>query len=114
MGTETKLISRPGNFADSQYARNIEEQQATIQDYFNEKQDKFNAMVKQADETAKKRIQVRQRATNRERQKQGNSVSDITALQDRLWRAGYYGDIPYEKAVDGIMGRVTRQAMFAA
>ena len=114
MDTKTKLISRPGNFADGQYARNFEERQAAVQDYFTEKQNKFNAMVKQADETAKKRIQVRQRATNRERKKQGNSVSDITGLQDRLWRAGYYGDIPYEKAVDGIIGRMTRQAMAAA
>jgi hypothetical protein len=114
MTTKTKLTSRPDNFVNSQYARNFEERQAVIQDYFKKNQDNYNAMSENAAKEAEKKHKTAQRATNRERQKQGNSVSDITALQDRLWRAGYYGDIPYKKAVDGIMGRMTRQAMFAA
>ena len=114
MGEETKSISQPGNFANSQITRSIKKKHSAVQDYFTKKLDELSTAVKQADKTAKNRLKVKQRATNRERQRQGNYVSDITGLQDRLWRAGYYGNIPYEKAVDGNMGKATRQAMSRA
>lgn len=56
MGTETKSISQSGNFANSQIARNIKEQQTAVQDHFTKKLDKLYTAVEKADETAKKTL----------------------------------------------------------
>ena len=37
-------------------------------------------------------------------------LNNIARVQDKLYREGYFGDMPYEKAVDGIWGKATQDA----
>ena len=53
-------------------------------------------------------------ARNEQLKKAMKKSKDDAKLQDKLWRGGFYGNIPYEKAVDGSFGPKSKAALAAA
>lgn len=53
--------------------------------------------------------------TRNEQLKKAMQKSESAAkLQDKLWKGGFYGNVPYEKAVDGSFGPKSKAALAAA
>lgn len=42
--------------------------------------------------------------------KKHSMLNNVARIQDNLWKQGYFGDIAYEKAVDGRWGKMTQDA----
>lgn len=73
---------------------------------------KLNESTKKVDSKIEKERNIRNKAVQRESRKRNNYVEDITGLQERLFKGGYYTEgTTFEQAVDGIMGKETKKAM---
>ena len=94
-------------FATSVTGNNVQnltnQQRAKVQNYTNQQVQRVKDISKEADRHRLRRQDVYKR--------RGVKPNDIVALQDQLYNEGYFGDIPYEKAVDGIMGKMTTDAL---
>lgn len=73
---------------------------------------KLDESTKKVDNKIEKERNVRNSAVQRESRKRTNFVENITGLQERLFKGGFYDEgTTYEKAVDGIMGPLTEKAL---
>lgn len=52
----------------------------------------------------------RRRAITAKARKRTNSLNDVVRIQDELYRQGYFGNLDYNKAVDGVWGKATQDA----
>lgn len=65
--------------------------------------------VRESKQRADQRNKHLRTAEANARKKHG-MLNDVARIQDNLWKQGYFGDIAYEKAVDGKWGKMTQAA----
>ena len=107
---ETKLVKKinyfePGGLMRNPLLRQVEAQRQKN----NEMGAELTKKAVQDVRNIKQRADVRKKATIKARKRNG-ILNDVVKLQDELYKQGYFGDIPYEKAVDGVWGKATQDA----
>lgn len=80
------------------------QQQLAAKEWGKQALDKVKAQSKEADRRiAHKKAKTKIRTPYKDN-------SDVLAMQEKLYNDGYYGDIDYNKAVDGIWGKASQDA----
>lgn len=100
-------FNQKGNKLIGNLLQNYRDQQQNFSTFF---RDRVSNYV----QNMKDRQARYQKAVQKSRKKQGMLIREtntVAYLQDKLWRQGFFGNIPYNQAVDGIMGKMTKEAL---